>query len=323
MSIDQLFIIGLFSFAIIAPIAIIVTIIVIEHMQYKNSSYYQITKLPYRAIKYDKGRFGEYFIYKQLQGFELSGTKFLFNLYIPKLNGETTEIDIVMINSKGVFVIESKNYGGWIFGSEHQKYWYQTLPQSQSECHKERFYNPIMQNRGHLNHLKTLIGDTFKFHSIIAFSGRSVFKNVDIKSTDIGIVNGYNVFHYVSYIINTHSDSLTQNDIDAVYNILFPYTQVDTSLKNQHISNIQNYTSTVQVNPYSSNILKNNIVTTTNVDCHAPSGKQIEEKASSQTNRCPICNGELVVKTAIKGVYKGSKFYGCANYPKCHYIQNK
>ena len=67
-------------------------------------------------------------IYKYLKDFENQGAKFLFNIYIPKKGNETTEIDVLMISSKGLFVFESKNYSGWIFGGDNQKYWYQTLP---------------------------------------------------------------------------------------------------------------------------------------------------------------------------------------------------
>ena len=74
----------------------------------------------------------EYLTYRYLRKFEKAGAKFLFNVYIPKENEETTEIDVLMISCKGLFVFESKNYGGWIFGSDNQKYWYQTFPAGHS-----------------------------------------------------------------------------------------------------------------------------------------------------------------------------------------------
>ena len=40
--------------------------------------------------------------------------KFLFNLYVPRDNGKTSEIDVIMLHPKGLFVIESKNCSGWI-----------------------------------------------------------------------------------------------------------------------------------------------------------------------------------------------------------------
>ena len=89
---------------------------IIQNFLYEKSSYYQITKKPLSTL--NKGEVGEYLIWEELQRFEEEGGKFLFNLYIPKPNGETTEVDVVFIHPKGFFVFESKNYKGWIFGSE-------------------------------------------------------------------------------------------------------------------------------------------------------------------------------------------------------------
>ena len=65
--------------------------------------------------------------YRNLRRYEKEGTRFLFNLYIPEGENGTTEIEMLMLSAKGLFVFESKNYSGWIFGSERQPKWYQTL----------------------------------------------------------------------------------------------------------------------------------------------------------------------------------------------------
>ena len=91
----------------------------LRHRNYTQSSYYQVTKK--RFSKLDTGEFGKYLIFKALKSFERQGGKFLFNP-IPKPNDETTEIDVVLIHPKGFFVIESKNYNGWIFENEKNRY---------------------------------------------------------------------------------------------------------------------------------------------------------------------------------------------------------
>ncbi len=63
----------------------------------------------------DSGSFGEYLIQYAL--FNISGYgKVLNNLYIP-YKGKASEIDVIMLHEKGIFVFESKNYSGWIYGS--------------------------------------------------------------------------------------------------------------------------------------------------------------------------------------------------------------
>src|ERR1044071_6399221 len=61
----------------------------------------------------------------------------LNNLTIPFQDG-TTQIDHILISTKGIFVIETKNYSGWIFGDDKSKQWMQVIYRV-----KNRFQNPI------------------------------------------------------------------------------------------------------------------------------------------------------------------------------------
>lgn len=122
----------------------------------------------------DPGEFGEYLITYALENNNIGGyLKVLKNLYIPIGYGKTTEIDVVMIHRKGIFVFESKNYSGWIFGSRNDRYWTQSLKGGQ----KNRFYNPILQNQTHINALSRILKiDSDKFISMIIFSERCTLK---------------------------------------------------------------------------------------------------------------------------------------------------
>lgn len=60
------------------------------------------------------GQFGEYSTEFALTNHNLKGHfAVLKNVYVP-MKGKTTEIDLLMIHEKGIFVFESKNYSGWI-----------------------------------------------------------------------------------------------------------------------------------------------------------------------------------------------------------------
>lgn len=52
----------------------------------------------------------------------------------------STQIDHVVVSLYGMFVIEVKNYSGWITGAEHGSQWVQTIYRT-----KNRFMNPIHQ----------------------------------------------------------------------------------------------------------------------------------------------------------------------------------
>lgn len=49
------------------------------------------------------------------------------DLYLQKKNGEFSQIDIVVAIPQGLIAIEVKDYSGWLFGNEKQKYWTQIL----------------------------------------------------------------------------------------------------------------------------------------------------------------------------------------------------
>ena len=82
--------------------------------KYEQSDYYLQTKTPYRRVQSDKGLHGEFLTFKCLESL-LGYKKFLFNLYIPKEGGGTTELDVILLHESGIYVFESKNYSGWIF----------------------------------------------------------------------------------------------------------------------------------------------------------------------------------------------------------------
>lgn len=298
-------------------IGVAVAAYLISNKQYKETSYYKTTNTPLLALRSDVGKYGEYLIYKKLRNFETNlGAKFLFNIYIPKDNGETTEIDVLMICSKGIFVFESKNYSGWIFGNESQRNWTQVLPKGRGRSNKEKFFNPIMQNRGHIKYLKSLVGEDIPMHSIIAFSERCTLKEITVTSTDVNVINRYSVAQVVTTLFNQYPNALDTEKIDSIYNLLYPFSQVDELAKQQHIQNIKNDITpqpVVKVAPATQEIISKPVAEETE--------PTITPSEETPILKCPKCNGELVLRTAKHGKNKGNSFYGCSNYPKCKYIQ--
>ena len=85
----------------------------------------------------------------------------------------TVQIDHVIVSRFGIFVVEAKNYQGWIFGAEQQAEWTQCLPGGR----KFRFQNPLRQNYRHIKSLAEFLGLPDEcFHSVVMFWGDSEFK---------------------------------------------------------------------------------------------------------------------------------------------------
>ena len=93
------------------------------------------------------------------------------NVTLPTENG-TTQIDHIIVSVYGIFVVETKNMKGWIFGNEKQRTWTQKIFK-----HSKKFQNPLYQNYKHTQTLKTLLNLTDReVFSLIVFIGDSTFK---------------------------------------------------------------------------------------------------------------------------------------------------
>lgn len=94
-----------------------------------------------------KGKVGEKVVAGKLDHLPKDQYWVLNNVTIPTPKG-SSQIDHLVVSVYGIFVIETKNYNGWIYGGEHAEYWTQNI------CgNKYQLYNPILQNAGHVRAL--------------------------------------------------------------------------------------------------------------------------------------------------------------------------
>lgn len=140
---------------------------------------------------FDKGSYGEFLTFCMLE--KAGENNILTNIYLPKKDGTTTEIDLLMVDTTGIYVFESKNYSGWIFGDEKSKMWTQSLKGG----HKNKFFNPIWQNKGHISALDNYLDGQFSeaFYSYIIFSERCELKKVNFSSSNISVIKRNKLIH--------------------------------------------------------------------------------------------------------------------------------
>ena len=73
---------------------------------------------------------------------------------ILKTNRGTSQIDHIVVSKYGIFVIETKNYKGWIFGHENSEKWTQNL-----YGYKYALANPVRQNQAHIRAVRQTLSD--------------------------------------------------------------------------------------------------------------------------------------------------------------------
>ncbi|MBD7912853.1 MULTISPECIES: nuclease-related domain-containing protein [Clostridium] len=216
-------------------ILLIVIYAIIQIEIYNSSNYKKESKKNYFEVRFNAGNYGEYLSFNKLENIK-GCKKILTNVYLPKQNGETTEIDLVFIHETGIYAIESKNYSSWIFGNEKSRYWTQTFPNGR----KEKFYNPIMQNNTHIKNLaKVLNIDESSIKSVIVFSERCTLKKITVESQRVKVVNRNNLTRAINGLSSISKERYGEDKINKIYLKLKPYTCVSDDVKKKHINNIR------------------------------------------------------------------------------------
>ena len=200
-------------------------------------------------------------------------------------NINTSQIDHVIVSKYGIFSIETKNYTGWITGSENGAKWTQTIYKT-----KNQFMNPIRQNYGHVKAIEALLnanlercglsdGYRLPINPIVTFPGDATLK-VNVEKSDV-VYWGQLVPTIKKYSVDEY---INADQMNRIADLLREYNIDSEDKRKEHVQNIR------------------------------------EEKAKKQealaAGICPKCGGNLVERSGKYG-----NFYGCSNYPNCKFTQ--
>lgn len=182
-------------------------------------------------IKYkprNKGKRGENMVASVL-GDTIPGEQYIINnLLFTNDSNHSCQIDHIFINKHGIWVIETKNYSGTIYGNEEQREWTQVLAYGNM---KNKLYNPVKQNQTHIYHLSQFLKVKNIFINIVVFTNNADIKNINslhvieindlnkIKSEDTGI-------------------TLTTEQMESYYNKLSELKNSNQLTEKEHIKNI-------------------------------------------------------------------------------------
>lgn len=157
-----------------------------------------------------KGEIGEREVNKKLES--LSGYTVLKDILL-KTDKGTTQIDHILVGPKGIFVIETKNFGGSIYGEQWEQYWTQIF-----YTKKNKFYNPIRQNYAHIKavqqHMKKF--DRDMIHSLIVFGDSCNIKKIKV---DTPVIHTKSIKKFirkfkVEYKLSTDEIQIICNKLD-------------------------------------------------------------------------------------------------------------
>lgn len=191
-----------------------------------------------------------------------SDYKLLKNITIKISDKDTTQIDHIIVSRYGIFVIETKNYKGWIFGGEKQKTWTQKIYKNSS-----KFQNPLHQNYKHTMAIKEMLGlSSDQIFSFVSFIGDSEFKTAMPQNVTQGT-------KFINIIKLKRDVVIEDKDIDRLVNEI-----KSGSLRKGIITNIRH---------------KNNV--------KAIIDSKLSHDKSTATPICPKCGSEMVKRKAKSG----------------------
>ena len=208
----------------------------------------------------------------------------VFNDLLLRDGNYTTQIDHIILSRHGVFVIETKNVHGKVYGSGNAEFWKQYLPdwgyKRYGTTQEHQLRNPLWQNAGHIKSLRRLVFDNdIPIHGIVVFP----------YETDLYVTAEQPVlkmWQVVPYIKQYSNKVLTAEQLGFYRRRLLEVISTTESDRQLHLDNVYR--------------------------------NKERRDAAVANGKCPRCGGNLVLRSGKYG-----QFYGCSNYPRCNYILNK
>ena len=198
------------------------------------------------------------------------------DVLIKKKSGHTTQIDHLVISPYGIFVIETKNYTGWITGGAHNYEWTQNI-----WGHKYSLTNPIFQNENHIKALESVLPlfSSNQYISIVVFLHHSTLK-VKVAREDNVIPSWKLLFRIKSYKDYILSDEQQDELIAALEEVRL----YDKESRKKHVSAVK-------------------------------SSKKWRKQLESYY-RCPLCGGTLILREGPYGKFYGCSKYPKCQFTK-------
>ncbi len=181
-----------------------------------------------KTDKSAKGKYGETTV-ATILGDNIPDEQYVINnlLFCDKA-GNSCQIDHVYINKNGIWVIETKNYSGRIYGNADRLEWTQVLAYGNN---KNSFYNPIKQNKTHIHCLSEYLNVKDIFHNVVVF----------LSSADITNISDSCVYpiHKLRSIKTMQTDvTLSAEEMRDYYNKIIALKNGNQISEKQHVNSI-------------------------------------------------------------------------------------
>lgn len=175
-----------------------------------------------------KGKIGERRVSKVLNKLAKKyGGTVINDIMIPGENNKTSQIDHIYASRYGVFVVETKNYAGRIYGTNDQREWTQVLAFGNT---KNKLYNPVKQNQTHIIRLKQLLDRNVDLISVVVFLRADL---TNVTSDYVYTISG------LRRLLGGRSFVLSGLDVEYVTNRIMDYKLNPVKDNKKHVQEIR------------------------------------------------------------------------------------
>jgi predicted RNA-binding Zn-ribbon protein involved in translation (DUF1610 family) len=149
------------------------------------------------------------------------------DIIVPGEDGKTSQIDHILVSKKGLFVIETKNMAGRIYGRQDELKWMQALNYGKT---KNSFYSPIRQNQTHIYRLKNIVGEETPMFNCVVF----VQGNTDYIQAEV-----YSPYRFYKALKKTPNTSLTSEQVKTISDKILIYKDKPIQTLGEHVQEIK------------------------------------------------------------------------------------
>lgn len=224
----MILVVGWIFCAGIIALTVILTIILSISVDDSNRFSKEQLQKPQLTKEEFKGHEGEKITARYLE--KINGYKHIMNNVIINDNGKTRQIDHIAITENGIFIIETKNFSGQIYGREYSNEWKVYLGKNEYA-----FQNPIRQNFAHTEKVKKLLQDKNKtIYSVVVFARTGKLK-AEVSREKVMYMDELKEY------IESKIKVLNNQEIDEIYKILNDTKVTNEEYLENHNYNVQRY----------------------------------------------------------------------------------
>lgn len=183
-------------------------------------------------LPFMKGKIGEAVVALLLKEFSKKHNgKVINDVIIVDEENKSSQIDHILLHTSGIYVIETKNFSGRIYGKETDKTWTQVLAKGKV---KNKFYSPVLQNQKHVERMQSVLCiSTFMESCIVLIKGNT--KYIDSPNTFSPLALRKHI------LLKINEDIIPLEQVEYIYDKINNFKINPTKTIEEHVNAIKEF----------------------------------------------------------------------------------